>query len=74
MFVVKFDNGASGIVRPTRETALATAVKRRPARVYRIGSPNVLIAVVNRHGGIIEAVDDSDPSGPAADRAANEWG
>jgi hypothetical protein len=52
MFIIKFQNGASGVQRLTFGGAIDAAVDRRPARVYRVGAPNVLLAIVHVDGGI----------------------
>jgi hypothetical protein len=52
VYIVKFNNGASGVQRTSFDAAIDAAVERRPARVYRVGAPNVLVAVVHVDGGV----------------------
>lgn len=51
-YIVKFRNGASGVRRTSFDSAIDAAVENRPARVYRIASPNVLVAVVHVDGAV----------------------
>lgn len=54
-YIVKFHGGGSGVRRNTFDGAIQAAKDRaresnRPARVYRVGAPNVLLATVDRSG------------------------
>jgi len=51
-YTIKFQNGGSGVQRDDFDAAVEVAVEQRPARVYRVGAPNVLLAVVHLDGGI----------------------
>jgi hypothetical protein len=56
-YIVKFQAGASGVERDTFAAAMAAAKTRvsgatRPARVFRVGAPNVLLAQVWKDGSI----------------------
>lgn len=51
-YIVKFSGGASGVRRYAFDSAVETAVMYRPAIVYRVGAPNVKMAVVHVDGGI----------------------
>lgn len=65
VYTVKFHNGAHGVQRTNSEAAYEVAIERRPARVYRVGAPNVLLATVHDDGGITFT-----PEGAAEQRTA----
>jgi len=69
VYIVKWARGAHGVKRDTFGSACKTAEHRaskgQPARVYRVGAPNVLLATVHVDGGY-----DFTPDGQAENREA----
>lgn len=50
VYVVKTQGGAGGFKRETVKGAFAFAVAQAPARVYRVGKPNVLLGWTEKNG------------------------